>query len=688
MLAKHLLAPPMLFLFCAYDVLAHNLQSLSTSENEGSPVTWEAQAFLEALSLEQSGQIEGAVARYEGLLSSVIADLAAHRLASIYIERRDTWKARAVLSKVDRDSPHFVSLRILLSKCLCDENRCELAREVLTDLLDRDITEQQRDRVRLALANLFFRANDIKRAIDQAFFVFLHGDDEVLDEAQVTLKRFGIRVGGLERRLRTAYRANRNFMPEIGFEEDEPAIPKLSRGAYYLRVRKDLSRAQKELLQAKEKAQSWLARFVSNILLADALANDGKDEEAARLYLEEASALQNEILKGIALMKAARAYMRVSRFHYALSVLQEVLRLPAYVGLKMEAKWQSALCLLVSKDFAGAYNLLDEVWRVVGGDGVLFRFAEKVGYFRGVALFGLGRKEEAVQAWRHVARGYPGSYYATLAFSRLKEIESDVGIETDVKETRGASRSALVAMDIYKRGLKKEAIAMLRERALASSLNEEDLFLLSSMLKSSKRTHEALFFAVGGRNIDGLGEVLPVGFRDEVKMASEEIGIDKALIFAVISVESNFDPKARSVKGAVGLMQLLPSTARLVASRILSKTELSRRVWNPRINVLLGSAFLKELLNHFRGQVVLALAGYNAGVGVARSFYKRFKRLDADLFLEILPYKATAHYVKKVLAMYSAYKAWEGGEFVTLSLNIPQDLGPFLQKRETGKKMY
>jgi len=682
------LTPLVIFSFCAHIAWAHDALSNAPLGKKDFPSTWEARVFLEALALEKSGQIEKAIKGYEALLGSVIADLATERLASIYIERKDTWKARAILSRVDRDSPHFVGLRILLAKCLCDENRCDLAKEVLRDLLERAIDDHENARVRLALADLFMRTNDVKRAVDQAVFVFLHGDDEVLDEAQEQLRRLGIRFGGLEKRLRTAYRATKNFMPEPGFEEDEPAMTRISRGAYYLKVRKDLSRAQKELFRAKDKAESWLARFVAQMLLADALANDGKDDEAIKIYLDEAKSLDNEVLKCIVLLKAARAHVRLARFDEALSILQEVSSAPRYVGLGMEAKWQSALCYLVSKDFSSAYKLLDELWRVVAGEGVLFRFAEKINYFRGVALYGLGKKEEAIHAWRHVARGFPGSYYGLLAVSRLKQLVNDKETETLSNGSKNLSRSALVALDLYSKGLKKEGIALLRERALASKLNEDDLALLVAMLKDAMRTYEALSFAVGAKNIAVLDKILPLGFEEEVGMASEEFQIDRALIFAVISAESNFNPKAKSKMGAVGLMQLLPSSARLVASQIFSKIELARKVWHPRINILLGSALLKDLLVHFRGQTVLALAGYNAGVGAARSFYKRFKRLEADIFVEIMPYQATAQYVKKVLAMFSAYRAMQEGEETTISLDLPQDLGPFLQKREIRKKMY
>jgi len=118
----------------------------------------------------------------------------------------------------------------------------------------------------------------------------------------------------------------------------------------------------------------------------------------------------------------------------------------------------------------------------------------------------------------------------------------------------------------------------------------------------------------------------------------EEIGrslsIDPALLMAIAKVESSFNPKAVSSKGALGLMQLLPTTAKLVGVR---------DPFNPLENLKGGALYLKKLLEEFK-DLSLALAAYNAGPEKVRAYGG------------IPPYPETQQYVKTVLYYYSLYK--------------------------------
>lgn len=114
-------------------------------------------------------------------------------------------------------------------------------------------------------------------------------------------------------------------------------------------------------------------------------------------------------------------------------------------------------------------------------------------------------------------------------------------------------------------------------------------------------------------------------------------GLDADLVRAVIQVESAFDPSARSRKGALGLMQLLPGTARELGVR---------DVFDPEENIRGGTDYLRRMLDRF-GRVELALAGYNAGPGAV------------ERHGGIPPYRETRDYVSKVLGLYQG-QAWSG----------------------------
>lgn len=127
----------------------------------------------------------------------------------------------------------------------------------------------------------------------------------------------------------------------------------------------------------------------------------------------------------------------------------------------------------------------------------------------------------------------------------------------------------------------------------------------------------------------------PMKFYGMITEAADTYDLHPALIAAVIQAESNFNPRAVSYRGAKGLMQIVPSTQRLL--RI-------KNAYDPRQNIDGGSRYLRELLDLFRGNVSLAIAAYNAGPNaVARH-------------AGIPPFKQTREYVRKVLAYYHIYR--------------------------------
>jgi soluble lytic murein transglycosylase-like protein len=117
-------------------------------------------------------------------------------------------------------------------------------------------------------------------------------------------------------------------------------------------------------------------------------------------------------------------------------------------------------------------------------------------------------------------------------------------------------------------------------------------------------------------------------FRDMIERAAREHGLHPDLVYAVAAVESSFDPLARSVKGAQGLMQLMPETADRFGVR---------DAWNPEDNVRGGASFLRYLLDLFEGNLRLALAAYNAGENAVLTQGR------------IPPYAETRTYVAKIM---------------------------------------
>jgi soluble lytic murein transglycosylase len=159
-------------------------------------------------------------------------------------------------------------------------------------------------------------------------------------------------------------------------------------------------------------------------------------------------------------------------------------------------------------------------------------------------------------------------------------------------------------------------------------------------------------------------------------------GIDPALLAAIISNESGFNPYATSGAGARGLMQLMPGTAATVAHEIGTSVTPVALVFDPQQNMRLGTAYLRELLDHYRGALPLALAAYNAGPGrvdqwlsengdprvepPAGSVGMPAGSIDMVDWIELIPFAETRDYVQRVLENVVIYRARRGEATPTL----------------------
>lgn len=142
----------------------------------------------------------------------------------------------------------------------------------------------------------------------------------------------------------------------------------------------------------------------------------------------------------------------------------------------------------------------------------------------------------------------------------------------------------------------------------------------------------------------------PMPYREKVMTHAAAKQLDPSIIYGVMRRESLFDPKARSRVGALGLMQLMPATARSVAKGLGLKKPGQADILKIENNINLGTQYFRTVLNRFDNNVSLAAAAYNAGPSKVKRWLPSTETMPADLWVEIVPYKETRNYVQAVLA--------------------------------------
>ncbi|MFH1905440.1 MAG: lytic transglycosylase domain-containing protein [bacterium] len=132
-----------------------------------------------------------------------------------------------------------------------------------------------------------------------------------------------------------------------------------------------------------------------------------------------------------------------------------------------------------------------------------------------------------------------------------------------------------------------------------------------------------------------------------VYKSAQKYSMDPDLIMAVIEIESKFDAKAVSKAGAIGLMQIMPKTAKSLSRELNIKKYNKNSLYNPEINIKIGTYYLKKLLQEFNNDIDLSLGAYNGGIGNIKKWQKQKKEI---------PFEETRTFIKKVKSARIKYK--------------------------------
>lgn len=312
----------------------------------------------------------------------------------------------------------------------------------------------------------------------------------------------------------------------------------------------------------------------------------------------------------------------------------------------VEARFKLALAAQNWREIEQALGLLSEAeknklqWR----------------YWRARAREQLGHREEAAALFRELAG--ERDYYGYLAADRLglphqlahRPIQaSQAELNTLLNQHPGLLRAG----ELFRLGLSTEARS---EWYYATKPFTPRQFELAAALAFSWDWYgQAIISAAKAGHYDDVERRFPLAFRAELTAGAREQGLELAWVYGIARQESAFMADVRSHAGAMGLMQLMPATAKAMAKKIDLELNGNSDVLQADKNARLGSAYLRAMLDRFDGNYILATAAYNAGPGRSIRWREEHACLAPDAWIELIPFKETRGYVRSVLTYMSIF---------------------------------
>lgn len=153
-----------------------------------------------------------------------------------------------------------------------------------------------------------------------------------------------------------------------------------------------------------------------------------------------------------------------------------------------------------------------------------------------------------------------------------------------------------------------------------------------------------------------LKKIYKTNYSEYVYKYSQENEIDPLLTFAIIKAESNFNRNIKSKSGAIGLMQLMESTAIEQAEEVNEEIIVTESLYNPEINIKIGTKYYSKLIKKYNNNMLLALAAYNAGIGNVDNWIKQGIIKEDGSDIENIPFKETNNYIRKIIRDYKIYQ--------------------------------
>ncbi len=399
-------------------------------------------------------------------------------------------------------------------------------------------------------------------------------------------------------------------------------------------------------------------RSEARFWLAKSLDRQDQKMKALALYLELAGEGKKQEFADDALIEAAALRRGLGQYAEAAGLFGQAVKLAPEAKTNAKSTWDAGWCRYLAGEYPAAIEafkglLTDEAQR------------EKVLYWLGRSLEKSG-DAAAASYYRSLQEEFPAGFYTTW-YRETKGV-------ADSRESLG-TRDALAELPLLSGFDKPRLLASLGmldeargEMAAIRKKNGEKKGMFPALARIYLEMGDygsAMSLFMLNRPVAWEKGTLPLwtagyprAYTELVSQNASLNGLSEGLVYALIRAESGFSPAIKSGAGAIGLMQMMPATAKLTARE---KGDFNpQRLTVPEYNIRLGTKHLHDLMKQYDGDVVYMAAAYNAGSGALARWKNSFKGLAKDEFIESIPYQETRDYVKKVYASAATYRRLYG----------------------------
>lgn len=524
-----------------------------------------------------------------------------------------------------KDYPNFIEIKYAYAKWLKKNNKMDIAKSLF-----KEIYISANSFSGLAYSELCpddISVEDlIKRASNLIGFMDFKGAESTL---RIALKKDdGTLQNEILQRLGLSLFRQKRYLEAAGIYEKVNEKFWRVFSLYRAGDKEALAPAIEELIQTGDKR----AGFILNAVASDK-RRDGKIEEALKIYqgvLEKYPSEAEDALWGI-----GWTYFLSGEYEKAVDTFTKLYE--AYKDSKY-LYWKARSLEASGKDASGLYNKLKK------------------------------KDRDFYSVLSHLKTERPHEQLNTKGVNvPLKDTKNNGNIPSSLYSTSPSTGHDL-AKGGY-RGVKKfDRI----EALLEIGFSREALSELIHVSKSITSIEDILYLC---SKFQGLGEYkyivslskkipyrdslhylfYPLAYWDTVETISQKYGMDPLLVLSVMREESMFNPNARSIAGALGLMQLIPKTAFWLESDLKLGIKNTSQISEIKNNISLGTHYLNILMKEFNSHAYV-IAAYNAGEEKVRQWVQKGNYKSTDEFIEDIPYRETRNYVKKVMTTYFGYK--------------------------------